>query len=184
LPTITIISKTTAPIVVDIVQTVGAIVELLDNLGLLQVVVVGLIGLKIFNKINNLTKGLTQLTSGTKAWSLAIYGAMTSFMFFNDILGNLDGTAKIVISSLATLLGVIVAIKGAMKGGLIGATVAGLGVGSLLAGIKGLTSIENFANGSKGEVAYTIVEINTPASQEIVAELKKIQGVFGVRTFD
>ena len=44
-------------------------------------------------------------------------------------------------------------------------------------------NIENFANGSKGEVAYTIVETNEDASEEILAELKAIGGVFGVRAF-
>jgi len=44
-------------------------------------------------------------------------------------------------------------------------------------------NIENLANGSKGEVAYTIVETNVAASDEIVEKLKAIEGVFGVRTF-
>ena len=45
-------------------------------------------------------------------------------------------------------------------------------------------NIENLANGSKGEVAYTIVETNVPASAAIVDTLKAINGVFGVRVFD
>ena len=45
-------------------------------------------------------------------------------------------------------------------------------------------NIENMANGSKGEVAYTIVETNVKASEEIIAKLSNIQGVFGVRCFD
>ena len=45
-------------------------------------------------------------------------------------------------------------------------------------------NIENLANGSKGEVAYTIVETNVPASTAIVDTLKAINGVFGVRVFD
>ena len=44
-------------------------------------------------------------------------------------------------------------------------------------------NIENFANASKGEVAYTIVETNVAASEEIVNTLKAINGVFGVRVF-
>ncbi|MBR2646399.1 MAG: phosphoglycerate dehydrogenase [Clostridia bacterium] len=44
-------------------------------------------------------------------------------------------------------------------------------------------NIENLANGSKGEVAYTIVETNVVTSDEIVEKLKAIEGVFGVRTF-
>lgn len=44
-------------------------------------------------------------------------------------------------------------------------------------------NIENMANGSKGEVAYTIVETNVPANEEIVQTLQAIDGVFNVRVF-
>ena len=44
-------------------------------------------------------------------------------------------------------------------------------------------NIENLANGSKGEIAYTIVETNVPADEAILNTLSKIEGVFGVRTF-
>ncbi len=45
-------------------------------------------------------------------------------------------------------------------------------------------NIENFANGSKGEVAYTIVETNVPASEEVLQAISSIEGVFGVRAFN
>ena len=44
-------------------------------------------------------------------------------------------------------------------------------------------NIENLANGSKGEIAYTIVETNAPADEAILKTLSEIEGVFGVRTF-
>lgn len=44
-------------------------------------------------------------------------------------------------------------------------------------------NIENLANGSKGEIAYTIVETNVKADEKILQKLSEIQGVFGVRTF-
>ena len=44
-------------------------------------------------------------------------------------------------------------------------------------------NIENFANASKGEVAYTIVETNLPADERILEKLRSIDGVFGVRAF-
>jgi D-3-phosphoglycerate dehydrogenase len=44
-------------------------------------------------------------------------------------------------------------------------------------------NIENLANGSKGEVAYTIVETNVAADENIIQALMNIQGVFGLRTF-
>ena len=45
-------------------------------------------------------------------------------------------------------------------------------------------NIENMANGSKGEVAYTVVETNAKADGEILDKLSAIDGVFGVRAFD
>jgi D-3-phosphoglycerate dehydrogenase len=44
-------------------------------------------------------------------------------------------------------------------------------------------NIENLANGSKGDVAYTIVETNAAADENIIATLQQIEGVFGVRVF-
>ena len=44
-------------------------------------------------------------------------------------------------------------------------------------------NIENLANGSKGEIAYTIVETNEQADGEILEKLAQIEGVFGVRAF-
>ncbi len=44
-------------------------------------------------------------------------------------------------------------------------------------------NIENLANGSKGEIAYTIVETNVVVGEEILEKLKAIDGVFGVREY-
>lgn len=44
-------------------------------------------------------------------------------------------------------------------------------------------NIENLANGSKGETAYTIVETNVAPSEEILSKLAAIDGIFGVRIF-
>lgn len=44
-------------------------------------------------------------------------------------------------------------------------------------------NIENMANGSKGEVAYTIVEIDRPADEKLLEILSAIGGVFGIKTF-
>ncbi len=44
-------------------------------------------------------------------------------------------------------------------------------------------NIENFANASKGDVAYTIVETNVAADENIIETLNAIDGVFGVRVF-
>ena len=44
-------------------------------------------------------------------------------------------------------------------------------------------NIENLANGSKGDVAYTIVETNDTADAKIVDAVMAIEGVFGVRCY-
>lgn len=44
-------------------------------------------------------------------------------------------------------------------------------------------NIENLANGSKGDVAYTIVETNDTADANIVNSVMQIEGVFGVRCY-
>ncbi len=45
-------------------------------------------------------------------------------------------------------------------------------------------NIENLANGSKGDIAYTIVETNERVEQDILNKLSAIEGVFGVRVFN
>lgn len=44
-------------------------------------------------------------------------------------------------------------------------------------------NIENLANGSKGDVAYTIVETDAPADDSIVNAVMSIDGVFAVRCY-
>ena len=89
------------------------------------------------------TTTIQKLQVGMSYLGVAVGTAIGSFAIFDSILGSLDGTAKkvvsiisIVIGTLGTLLGLILAIKGGLKGGLLGATIAGLGVGALIAGIK------------------------------------------------
>ena len=42
-------------------------------------------------------------------------------------------------------------------------------------------NITDMTNKSKGEVAYTMLDIETPASEEIIEKLQSIAGVFRVR---
>lgn len=44
-------------------------------------------------------------------------------------------------------------------------------------------NIENLANGSKGDVAYTIVEVNGEIAADAINAVKAIDGVFNVRTY-
>ena len=44
-------------------------------------------------------------------------------------------------------------------------------------------NIENLANGSKGETAYTILETQSQITDDILQKLSAISGVFGVRAF-
>ena len=42
-------------------------------------------------------------------------------------------------------------------------------------------NISDMMNKSKGEVAYTMIDIETPASDEIISKLQAVDGVFRVR---
>ena len=42
-------------------------------------------------------------------------------------------------------------------------------------------SIAGLQNASRGEYAYTMLDIDQPASEEVVEDLKKIKGVLKVR---
>ena len=44
-------------------------------------------------------------------------------------------------------------------------------------------NIDNLANGSKGQMAYTIVEISSAAEEKVLAELRSIEGVIRVLTY-
>lgn len=44
-------------------------------------------------------------------------------------------------------------------------------------------NIENMANGSKGEIAYTILESDSLADEKLMESLSAIDGVFGIKTF-
>lgn len=44
-------------------------------------------------------------------------------------------------------------------------------------------NIESMASGSKGDIAYTIVETNSVASEVALAKIGEVEGVFGVREF-
>jgi D-3-phosphoglycerate dehydrogenase len=42
-------------------------------------------------------------------------------------------------------------------------------------------NIEDLLNRSKGELAYTIVDLDGPVSPEIIGELRQIKGVLALR---
>lgn len=124
--------------------------------------------IKELNMINKLSIATTENTqirqkntatiksqvSAMQLVSAGISSAVIGFSVLDSVIGSLDGTARktvsiisVVAGALATLLGIILAIKGGVKGGLIGATIAGLGVGALIAGIKGMaTESSNLSN--------------------------------------
>jgi len=55
-----------------------------------------------------------------------------------------------------------------------------LGRISTLLGEHGL-NIHNMVNKSKGDVAYTIVDVDSPIHEEVISALKAIQGIFTIR---
>ena len=59
-------------------------------------------------------------------------------------------------------------------------------IANVLSQITGIISaeginIENFSNGSKGDFAYTIVEIKVPVPEGIIPRLEQIEGMIKVR---
>lgn len=120
-------------------------------------------------------------------------------MIFDGIISGLEGNARrtvsiisIVVGSLSVLLGVILAIKGGLKGGLLGASIAGLGVGALLAGIKGVATkeakIDMYAMGASdidggtmfvaGEMGKTEAVYTGSNGKTNVANVKQMEQAF------
>lgn len=141
---------------------------------------------KVFANIANVAK-----TALAPALAL-VAGYFAGFSIWDSYLSGLEGHAKDVASSwaivagvLATVLGIILAIKGGVTGGLIGATVAGLGVGALVAGIKAQAEgakFSLFADGGlpdkgtmfvAGEAGAEMV-YNMPSGQSGVANIQQI----------
>ena len=61
-----------------------------------------------------------------------------------------------------------------------------LNVANMLSQITGAFSekginIENLSNGSRGEYAYTIVELTDPIPEAVVAKVQAIEGIIRVR---
>jgi hypothetical protein len=120
-------------------------------------------------------------------------GAIAGFSIMDTIISNLEGNAQDLVSSwsivagvLATVLGIILAIHGGTTGGLIGASIAGLGVGALVAGIKaqalGNAQFQLFESGGlpdkgtafiAGEAGAEMV-YNMPSGQSGVANIQQI----------
>lgn len=195
------------------------LLDILNNSHLIEPVLAGVLGYFILIKAEAIKTAATkvigwfqniQLQGALAATTLqkvqvgfqylgaAIITAFASFALFNTIINQFEGDGKrvvsiiaIVVGALTTLLGVILAIKGGLKGGLAGAIVAGIGVGALLAGIKGLSnqavsdtnSISLRANGGlpdkgtmfvAGEAGAEMV-YNMPSGQSGVANISQIQ---------
>lgn len=143
---------------------------------------------------------IDKLTVAFDYLKVAVVAAGISFALFDSIISMLDGDAKktmswisILVGGLGTILGLILAIKGGLKGGLLGASIAGLGVGALIAGIKGIvkkeaTDTNFFKDGGMpekgsmfvaGEAGAEIV-YNAPSGQSGVANIKQIeQAMYG-----
>lgn len=115
-------------------------------------------GIKIAKFFSDLTSAIKNTSASVKQLSAFVIAASLSFTAFNNILGGLSDEAKrvvapifIVVGALTTLLGVILAIREGTKYGLIGAALAGAGLGALMAGIKATAesySVPKYANGA------------------------------------
>lgn len=151
---------TKARILFGVLKAIGLVLSsllalnLIKKIGVLGSKLLGLKNLNIVGWLQNIqlqgklaTTTTQKLSVGFDYLKVAVVSAVLSFTLFDSIIGMLDGDARkvvsiisIVIGSLATLLGLILAIKGGLKGGLAGAIIAGVGFGALMAGIKGVAT--------------------------------------------
>nr|DAK86200.1 MAG TPA: Protein AB21 bisporus, tetrahelical bundle, toxin-like.5A [Caudoviricetes sp.] len=129
-----------------IIDIVASLITIIDKLKLLQIVIVGLIALKIATTITNVSKAFSALTMTTKTTLGAVMAFLAGFLIVDSLLQSFSGTAKIVVSAIMLIVGAVVAIytaiqlvKHAWTG--FGAIALALGAGGVaLAGIKGLIS--------------------------------------------
>lgn len=148
-----------AQILLGVLKAIGGILltliafNLAKKLGNLTLKLIGLKNTNIIGWLQNIqlqgalaTTRMQKLSVGFDYLKVAVMSAVLSFTLFDSVINMLDGNAKkvvsiisIVVGALGTVLGLILAIKGGLKGGLLGASIAGLGVGALIAGIKGVS---------------------------------------------
>jgi hypothetical protein len=164
------------------------IVAIVEGIGLLIILLIG----------SKLTKGITSLATGfgkLNQSTAILYGVIGAFTALNTLIALLPEGAKkfaswasIIVGSLITVLGLILAIKNGAKYGIVGALMAGVGLGAIMAGINGIrkqsaTEVKNFANGGlpdkgtlfrAGEAGAEIV-YNTPSGQSGVVNVQQIQ---------
>lgn len=190
----------------SIVPVVAKVVEFLDSIDALEPTLIAIIGLIGIRKISGYASALTKLLPSLQSFGLQIGQiglfiafAATSYYAIDDILSGLPAKSRkvvsiisIIVGALTVLLGVILAIKEGARFGLVGAMVAGLGVGALLAGIKGVSSanaeLQTFKTGgivedgvftmNKGEVMGSFDDGTSIVAnnQQIISGIK--QGVY------
>lgn len=160
-----------SPIVIDFVKVildiVNGIISVLDYLGLLETAIVGLFGLNIVSKINNVIKGLSSMSQGLKTASINAAILIGSFTIMDGLFDGLNSTGKLIMGMLVTLAatfaGVAVAAMAADAAMSWGTAVpiilaaAGAGIAGIKAMIDGATNIEGYAVGGipdKSELFY------------------------------
>lgn len=151
---------TKARVLLGVLKAIGGVLlvligfSLAKKIGNLTLKLLGLKNLNIVGWLQNIqlqgalaTTKMQKLSVGFDYLKVAVLSAVLSFTLFDSVIDMLDGNTKkvvsiisIVIGGLGTILGLILAIKGGLKHGLLGASIAGLGVGALIAGIKGVAS--------------------------------------------
>lgn len=160
-----------SPIVIDFVKVildiVNGIISVLDNLGLLETAIVGLFGLNIVSKINNVIKGLSSMSQGLKTASINAAILIGSFTIMDGLFSGLNSTGKLIMGMLVTLAatfaGVAVAAMAADAAMSWGTAVpiilaaAGVGIAGIKAMIDSATPVDGYATGGipkKSELFY------------------------------
>ena len=150
----------------DVIKSIG------ENLAVIAAI---LLGMKIGTWLSTLSMGMSSIGGFAT-------GLILAFSVLNTLIAALPDDLGKVASGLAIILGIVLAIWGAIKKGLAGAIIAGVGVGAVIAGIKGAIDITDYKNGGlpdkgtvfrAGEAGAEIV-YNTPSGQSGVANIQQI----------
>ena len=150
-----------------ITDVVLGITGTLDELGLLEVALWGIVAVwasikvlkiadwfldvgkkikassELLNKFSTMLKKTAE-TSKLANGAIGAGGLILSFTLFSKLLENLEGPMKTFVTIGLMVAGTILAIKSAISGNWLG---LGIGIGAITAGIASLANIKLFANG-------------------------------------
>lgn len=144
----------------DLIASLGTLNLEWEDLKLVLLGILGIwLSLKGINAINNITKLLDPLSRLSKSLKtiktglIGVTSALGAFTLFHSLLSQLEGSDKMIMSLVVAIAGLVVVImmmKRALAGDIIGTIAVGIGAGALVAGVVGAV---NSAKEEVGEYA-------------------------------